>query len=94
MSRYLQNNDEDEPAFVSSNAGWSDFMGWADQAENAPQLKQLMDEGTCDDTAACAEEIAAHMESNPPSEDNLSIAETLIEFLGDIPEGAEISIIN
>jgi hypothetical protein len=97
MSRYLE-IDDNEPAFLASNAGWSDFIGWFDAAPDedraaCPNLAQLIESGTCDDPSACNEEVSQLISAHEPDDDTMAVAETLMELLADAESQTEISLV-
>lgn len=83
MSRYLQLNDQEEAAELSSNTGWSQFIEWVDlvDAEEYPALVGFAKSGTTQNPQMVADQIEAAQEDYPPPEDVKSIADSLFDYL-------------
>ena len=83
MSRYLQVNDDDEPAELSSNSGWSQLLDWVAtlSGEKAAALAEFTDTGTTTDLQPVADQIKAALGDVPPIDDVKDIANTLIQYL-------------
>lgn len=96
MSRYLQLNN-DEPSFLASNAGWQQFIDWFDAAPEesraeCPNLNALIETGTCDDPAACNEELSQLSSAHEADDDVSGIIETLMETFSATSADDEIAI--
>jgi hypothetical protein len=83
MSRYLQINDEEEAAELSSNAGWTQFVEWVDGLDKGtyPALAAFSATGTTEAPQDVADEIEAARDASPPIPDVESIADTLFDSL-------------
>lgn len=83
MSRYLQINDEEEAAELSSNTGWSQFLEWVStlNADDYPDLVAFANNGTTNDPQKVSDQVESASEEFPPDEDVTSIAESLREYL-------------
>jgi hypothetical protein len=97
MSRYLSINDQDEPAFVASNAGWTQLLDWFDAAPEedraaCPDLAAFLNEGGTDQAAAVNDQLSQLASAHEADDDVQGIIDTLTEFLATTAEGANISI--
>lgn len=83
MSRYLQINDEDEAAELSSNAGWTQFVEWVSGLDKGtyPALVDFSATGSTEAPQEVADQIEAARDDSPPIPDVESIADTLFDSL-------------
>ena len=83
MSRYLQINDQEDAAELSSNSGWTQFHEWVAtlDAEEFPALVEFTTNGTTDTPQLVCDQVESAMEDSPPIPDVQSIADNLMEYL-------------
>lgn len=96
MSRYIQQNEQ-EPAFLASNAGWTQFIAWFDAAPKesqaeCPALAALINDGGTDDAAAVNDQLSQLASAHEADDDVQGIIDTLTEFLAATSEGSSINI--
>ena len=78
-----EEDDDDEPAELSSNSGWSQLLDWVAtlSGEKAAALAEFTDTGTTTDLQPVADQIKAALGDVPPIDDVKDIANTLIQYL-------------
>jgi hypothetical protein len=83
MSRYLQINDEEEAAELSSNTGWSQFLEWVSTLDKNefPSLVNFAATGTTNDPQKVSDQVESAVDASEPDEDVSGIAESLQEYL-------------
>lgn len=83
MSRYLQLNDQDEAAELSSNTGWSQFSDWVNglDAGEFPALSDFVKSGSTNQPQLVADQIESAVSDSPPDGDVSGIADSLREYL-------------
>ncbi len=89
--------DENEPAQIASNTGWSDVCEWIDtqDAENYPETAHLRDYGWSQETKKVAEELLAMVEDDEPTVDGVrDVVDTLMKLIGDASDAEVIEINN
>jgi hypothetical protein len=80
--------DGSEPAFFSSNTGWSEIIAWADglDAKEFEAVVALTEHGATEDIKELREQMASATTSNPPDE---SVGKTIAELMDLIDDETE-----
>ena len=83
MSRYIQINDDKEPAELSSNSGWSQFIDWSESldANEYPEIAKLANDGATKNPQMLADQIEHALKNASPIPDVGRIAETIFSYL-------------
>lgn len=82
MSYYaVLDNEANSGGDVATNNGWAMFVGWVEDLEGElPALKQLCDDGYCDDLDGLESDLTTALDQQP-DESSKSIGVGLLEML-------------